>query len=1106
MSEGFNHDYDVERNLSHLKDFQRSTAEEAFRRLYIDEDSTDRFLIADEAGLGKTMTAKGLIAQAVSHLWDHVERIDVLYVCSNASIARQNISRLNFTGKKDISFSSRLTLIPSRLSKLTEHRVNFISFTPSTSFNMHSSGGIEEERIVLYYLLKEIWGLDSSMKYLNMLQCTMGKERWRYHVWHYDKKDVVLQNEGLVKAFEQRLDYDIRKRFEDIASGFSYYKQYDHIDGNLNWHRHHLIGQLRHLLAEASVEYLEPDLVILDEFQRFKDIMNKETEMGSLAAQLFDFEGDDGHVKLALLSATPFKMYTVHEERADDDHYEDFINTLSFLLNDEERTAELKALIGRYRDALYGVRDIRRGTEELASVKKRLQSLLRRVMLRTERYSIVGGGEDLIEDRVHMEVPAAEEIGHYADLDQLSRELEVGRPLEYWKSSPYLLNIMDDYQIKRVLKKKWEEGDAPHMGPPRKAFFLEREDISGWQPIDPSNAKMRVLFREAVEKYGLHEHLWIPASMPYYKPWGRYREDEESPYTKTLIFSSWQMVPKAIAMLASYEVERQMSDSPEEPYEAIGPRGLLRFAMKEDKPQNMASLAIFFPAISLAREFDPCEVFIDDDGEFGFEEILNAAHQAIRKLLDKLGPYTDIELPGRGSSDALWAYLARLDAIYGDRFMRNGEDGWPTYRWLDERTHAKHEKDAPKWWEEAESDSAEEEKGFPAHINRFIDEYAMYEEGLPRPDEAIIDGLARLAVGSPAAVALRALLRQMPHAAGQELEYAISAAAAIAQGFRSLFNRRWSLRLLKAEEPYWERVLEYCLEGNLQSVMDEYVHVITDIEGLREKPADKKFNEIASTVLISLNMRAANPKFDVLGLDENSSLQNEGNMSLRTHFALRFGDDREVTEIHNEHRTDIVRIAFNSPFRPFIFASTSIGQEGLDFHSYCHSIFHWNLPGNPVDLEQREGRINRYKGHLIRKNLVNEECLSHLRDRFEPGYDPWELLFDGACMQREESQCELMPFWVYEGESNYRIIRHVPLVPLSKDLIHFEDLKRSLMFYRMVFGQPRQQDLVEHLKTVLVDEGDEEIEEFVRSYMIDLSPKPAERYARGDDTSPLDQA
>src|SRR3954449_6642208 len=68
------------------------------------------------------------------------------------------------------------------------------------------------------------------------------------------------------------------------------------------------------------------------------------------------------------------------------------------------------------------------------------------------------------------------------------------------------------------------------------------------------------------------------------------------------------------------------------------------------------------------------------------------------------------------------------------------------------------------------------------------------------------------------------------------------------------------------------------------------------------------------------------------------------------------------------------REAFNSPFRPFVLATTSIGQEGLDFHPYCYRVYHWNLPGNPVDLEQREGRVHRFKGHAVRLNVAHNHA------------------------------------------------------------------------------------------------------------------------------------
>ena len=75
--------------LKPLKPFQRRTVDHAFRRLFLDADSTSRFLVADEVGLGKTLVARGIIARAIDHLWEDVDRIDIVYICSNAGIARE---------------------------------------------------------------------------------------------------------------------------------------------------------------------------------------------------------------------------------------------------------------------------------------------------------------------------------------------------------------------------------------------------------------------------------------------------------------------------------------------------------------------------------------------------------------------------------------------------------------------------------------------------------------------------------------------------------------------------------------------------------------------------------------------------------------------------------------------------------------------------------------------------------------------------------------------------------------------------------------------------------------------------------------------------------
>lgn len=71
---------DTEGVLEALKPFQRDTVDYVFRRMYLDADTTRRFLVADEVGLGKTMVARGVIARAIDHLEQQVRRVDIVYI------------------------------------------------------------------------------------------------------------------------------------------------------------------------------------------------------------------------------------------------------------------------------------------------------------------------------------------------------------------------------------------------------------------------------------------------------------------------------------------------------------------------------------------------------------------------------------------------------------------------------------------------------------------------------------------------------------------------------------------------------------------------------------------------------------------------------------------------------------------------------------------------------------------------------------------------------------------------------------------------------------------------------------------------------------------
>lgn len=89
------------------------------------------------------------------------------------------------------------------------------------------------------------------------------------------------------------------------------------------------------MFARISVSMLEPDLVIMDEFQRFKFLLSSDdSELGILAHSFLS-----GHdTRVLLLSATPYKLYSTLEEIDEnqlDEHYAEFFQVMNFLFDDE---------------------------------------------------------------------------------------------------------------------------------------------------------------------------------------------------------------------------------------------------------------------------------------------------------------------------------------------------------------------------------------------------------------------------------------------------------------------------------------------------------------------------------------------------------------------------------------------------------------------------------------------------------------------------------------------------------------------------------------------------------------------------------------------------
>ena len=1072
--------------LSGLKDFQQNTVEYVFRRLYLDQNKTRRFLIADEVGLGKTFVARGVIARAIDYLWDTVERIDIVYICSNADIARQNINRLNVTGQEDFALASRITLLPTQLSDLENNRLNFVSFTPGTSFDLKSNLGKAEERALLYWLLDRAWGISGTGP-RNALQGYMSTENFREWVRYYKSLKI---DESLSKAFEENLHkriesdkhegrLDIRSRFEGLSKRFGYARKY--IPDNDSQDRLELVGELRTLLAATCLRALEPDLIILDEFQRFKHLLDGEDEASRLARELFNYSNEKASARVILLSATPYKMYTLTQESADEDHYQDFLRTFRFLEPDVKEAAQFEQLLSDYRHELYRLGN--GGGERLPNIKQELELRLRRVMVRTERLSVT---ED--RDGMLMEVPCKNtkletgDLESYIALERVSRLLEQENTIEYWKSAPYLLNFMDNYKLKSEFEKGIRSQEIcsklfKEIGV-GKDLLLSWKDIFNYSKVDPDNARLRGLLADTVD-LGVWRLLWIPPSLSYYQLGSPFSEPALKQFTKRLVFSSWKVVPKVIASLVSYDAERRMicsfEENPENTIDARKRRRpLLRFALSDDRPTGMPVLGLIYPCVTLAHEFDPLTSILNENQK---SEI-----PAIGYLLDRFSKRIEEMLIGikinqseSGSIDESWYWAA---PILLDLLSNSKE----TIEWL-ERPNL-----AAIWsGKEDEGEKEEFETHWSSHLKQALDLVHKYMAGnlsfgRRPPDLGLV--LGQMALGGFGVTALRALSRMTGGPSKLLFQEVRDSAAQIARSFLYLFNLPEVMALLRGmnrEEPYWRRVLEYCVNGGLQATLDEYTHVLRESLGLIDKVPAETASELSKVICDALTLRTSNLGVDDIDIDPLTCQVKCEGRGIRARFALRFGEEK-VEDSQEMTRADQVRTAFNSPFWPFVLATTSVGQEGLDFHTYCHAIVHWNLPSNPVDLEQREGRIHRYKGHAVRKNLSTKYGAI---TPFSSEVNPWEVLFNVGKINRNTEASDLVPFWVFPLENGAKIERHVPALPLSRELERFAALRRSLVVYRMVFGQTRQEDLLAYL---LANLPESDIPKVARELRIDLSP------------------
>ncbi len=1077
---------DVGSELEYLKDFQRLSVDTVFRRMYLDTRPTRRFLVADEVGLGKTLVARGLIARTIDYLWDKVPRIDIIYLCSNADIARQNVRRLTPHGISGVSIASRITLLPLETHDFKSRKVNVIALTPGTSLNLKGNLGVKRERALLLHVLAPHWKLDRTGA-SRLFAGTAGLQRFKAYVRDFEDCEEV--DPDLRQSFLDALDRicveslakgqeTIRQRLEALVSEF---RTEARPSRELTAARTSMIGELRQILARSCIGALQPDFIVLDEFQRFKELLDGEGPAGEMAKHLFEYKDSHTETRVLLLSATPYKMYTVQDDAGDEDHYADFVRTARFLFADDTGAAEqLGDLLQKFRQELFRLGQ--EGTNNLTVIRDGIERSLRSVMVRTERLAVTPDRSGmLLEKDAGKIVIQPRDASNYACVQALARLVDSPDTMEYWKAAPWLLNFMDQYKLRTDLDQLIEEPrqsrELVKAMSSASLSLMSFDDVASFKRLDPAHGRLRWLIDHALDG-GLWKLLWLPPTLPYYQLGKPFADVAEQSPTKTLLFSAWRVVPRVIAAVLSHEAERRMyvalegeiTDLRDAP-KRLG--DLLQITRKEQRAAGLTVLSLIYPSTWLARSCDPLQMsasFADSRGRLPtLDELLEEAERRIKPVLDSITPAK----PERATPDESWYWAA---PILLDRAYDSPGEGWfdrdlsAMWGGVESRTSGARVDEAVE-----EDDSLlagqEESDGDSSAIDDLVERVRLTAAGaMPSgtPPKDLLRMLALVAVGGPATVALRAFGRVAGSSVLDTMD-ARDAAARVGASFRTLFNQPDSSATVSATatdgHDYWKQCLEYSTIGCLQSVLDEYVHLLVGEAGVFGKSPDEIVTAVAEYVSDVVGLRRARVGAHNI-LVANGKITSKS-AAFRSRFAMRFGEER-ADETGDKVRADEVRRAFNSPFWPFVLATTSVGQEGLDFHLYCHRVVHWNLPPNPVDLEQREGRVHRFKGHAVRKNVASRH--SNIWRGILQSDDPWEETFSEAKRGRLSEENDLVPYWVYTAPNGAAIERYVPSYGLSRDIERFKSLKESLVLYRMVFGQPRQEELLSYLARIVPPE------------------------------------
>ena len=263
--------------------------------------------------------------------------------------------------------------------------------------------------------------------------------------------------------------------------------------------------------------------------------------------------------------------------------------------------------------------------------------------------------------------------------------------------------------------------------------------------------------------------------------------------------------------------------------------------MRDNQPANMTLMSLVYPCVTLAKLYNPVDYL---NAGLTQEQIQAELRNKIKALLAAI---TFTPKQDEIGHDERWYSAAPILFDRNEKMIQDWLNKPDVFQYLQ--------------GEETQGNSGEDDdrSALQKHFDELRDILHQADNAvLGRQPQDLADVLVDMAMASPAVCALRLL--------GTDLADSSALAARFAKTLLDQFNIQEATSIVElcygSERPHWKNVLRYCVDGNLQAVLDEYAHILIDDNGLRYTAEDIRAQRLCELMEAAIKTTTASYNVD----------------------------------------------------------------------------------------------------------------------------------------------------------------------------------------------------------------------------------------------------